>query len=1106
MLYLRTTINNTLRNIDTFGDESILLDYSFAEIQDITSKNSSFTKGFSLPGSKENNDIFQHYYDVNASMTDYDIRNVFECEILQDGYEIIKGYIRLENVSILNKEITYNVTFYSNVGLLTSNIGDKVLRDLNYDSLDHPYDVDVVVRSIFDPDFSGGTEGYEDGRLTYMLAQYGYEYDDNKDIITGSTPIIDFRSGLEPGYFDFIGTPLRFYYLKPAIQLKFIYDKIFEEAGFKIKSDFFDTAYFKRFYLPLSFNTDSLFLNQALRPEYHFTQDATTGGTFSASTVSWREVGSGFPTSFQRVLQQPVISNNIDAQQFSTSAFVVPQVGNYEIKLTVEAFSTEVVPSPTIDVRSLVFIQLHQIEQGGPDGLTGTTIFGTSLRIPPTQSFLQTFVFNVFLDPSFTYAVDINPNGSAFPAELTFCELQILNGPRNILGDVKLAQELPETEEKQLDFITTVNRRFNLVVVPDVDDDKTFIVEPIVDYLNTGEIYDWSSILDYDSNISILPTTSVINGTLFYNCQDDEDFGNVEFKKSNNIIYGTRFKQLNLDYKSETTEFNGQASHPVDDVLDNVNTPNITIPIYYITREENNEGVVELFYNARKTKPRFVFRGLNLPADNVGIFRNPSGLTSNNSFFIEENVIDIFPQFNRFGTYPFGLSGFTHAVNFNKTHRFNQLEFDFSCYEDLYDVYYSDYIDDLTDPDNRVLIASFYLLPEFIAQLKGNERIFINGSFYRINKISGYDVSKPSLTKVELLKVTGQYQPHRIRYYKLQNCNDPTDLLYSNTDLNFTLWAYVNKRVSLSGECYTIFNDTYDESYDYQKLTIPFQPNSFVPQFFDDCSCLTSTRELQIYRDKNCAVVGPTPSPLPIEQYYYYILNLCAGGAQILARSTVFYTLGQVVRTNNGGSTCYFVFDYALNVNSNDIIDTYDTCELCEEDIPTPSPTRTPTPTPTPSGVGCVCREYLIENFNSFEISISYLECDGTPITAVIAPFSFFVDCACEDSFEFVPNTDVIDQGECIESSPLVTPTPTRTPTGTPTPTPSTCECYTYSITNFDDEGFGSYYANICAEGCEEAPIEYLIGPSQSIEICGCNNTVTSGSISVVVTKGGCCS
>lgn len=1094
MLYLRTTINGQYRYLDLFDDESIPMEYSYAEIQDITSKNSTYTKSFSLPGSKDNNDIFQHYYDINSSMTDYDIRSVFEAELLEDGFSIMRGYLRLENVSVLNKNVTYNVTFYSNVGLLTSNIGDKVLRDIDFSSLDHPYDQETIIRSMYDPDFSGGTQPYEDGRVTYMLAQYGYEYDSDKNIITNSTPIIDFRSGQVPGYFDFIGTPMRFYYMKPAVQVKWMYEQIFQEAGFTIQSDFFNTAYFKRFYLPLTFNTDSLYLNQAVRPEFHFLQDHTTDYNFQSQGISWTDIGVPGTTAMERVVQLPELANNINAHQYSNNTFIVQQAGNYIIQLSLQGFNLETQPDPFIDRDAVFEIFFHQIELGGPNGTSGSTLFTRIVNVRVGQAFNETYVFNVFLDPNYHYSIDVDVNASpAAPGELTYAEMNILDGPRTIVGDVKLEKELPDTEEKQMDWISTINRRFNLVVVPNPDDDKVFIIEPIIDYLNKGDVLDWSDRLDHNSNLTITPTTSVVNGTLFFNAQSDEDFGNVEFTKSRNVIYGTRYKQLNLDYKSTTTEFNGQVSQPVDDILQNVNTPNITIPIYYITREENNEGQVELFYNARKTKPRIVFRGLNIPANNVGKYNNPSGLTANNSFYIEDQKIDIFPMYNRFTTYPWGLTGFTHAVNYNKNHRFQQREYDFSCYEDLYDVYYDDYITDLSNSDNRVVIGSFWLHPEEISQLRGNERIFLNGNYYRINKINGYDLTKRSLTEVELIKITGDYEPHRTKYYKLQNCFDIDDVKYVNTDLNFTWWAYIGKKVKIEGQgCYEVLPDTFDESKIYEQITIPFQDGSLLPELYEDCLCVGPIDELYVYQELNCSTLEPN-NPTGITQYYYYILENCVQPQQILARSTTYYSIGDVVRTSTGGNTCYFVFDYTYTNTTNDIISTYVDCETCAADVPTPTPSPSLQVTPTPSPSPCGCDEFEAQNEYPTTGYVDYTDCYGVSQRAYISPFGNFIDCGCAGSITASVGVYVNILGGCLEPTPTPSITPSTTPglSPTPTPTPSTTPitCFEWQVENENPYLVAVNYT----ECCTGDPEVISIGAFQTIDLC--SQTEPTGSV-----------
>ena len=86
---------------------------------------------------------------------------------------------------------------------------------------------------------------------------------------------------------------------------------------------------------------------------------------------------------------------------------------------------------------------------------------------------------------------------------------------------------------------------------------------------------------------------------------------------------------------------------------------------------------------------------------------------------------------------------------------------------------------------------------------------------------------------------------------------------------------------------------------------------------------------------------------------------------------------------------------------------------------------------------------------------------------------------------------------------PPASPSPTRTPTLTPTAT--SCECYNYTITNTDDESVLTYQAILCIDGCLSLPATYNINPSQSLEICACNNSVSTTDVGVIITKGGCC-
>jgi hypothetical protein len=1130
MLYLRCEIDGVKRYIDLFPDEDVFADYSFAEIQDITAKNSPYSKSFNIPGSKNNNDIFQHFYNFNIALTDYDIRNAFEASFELDGYEILTGYIRLQNANITVTEVEYNVTFYSQVGLLSSNIGDKVLADLNFSGLSYPYTISSVTSTLYDQDFQS-TQTELGTELIYMLANYGYDYDDDLNIISGSTPIIDYRSGTVPGYFDYIGSPLRYYYLKPAVQTKWIYEKIFSEAGYSINSDFFNTAYFKRFFLPFTFSSDSLYLNQSLSPQFHWINDQRITNNIITSAITWTNTNPSFTTNFERVLQLPEIINNINGHAYSNYTFVVPSDGNYTIRVTFAGFNPERYDPPYSDsFTSSVSLLLHQIEQGGHDGTTGTTVFYSGeVIVPADQAWLRSYTFNAYLASNYDYAFDVKLDTGVIPGILNYAELEILDGPRYVIGNVDLSRELPPTEEKQIDFITGINKRFNLVVVPEPGEKNVLRVEPIVNFIGKGDVLDWSKKIDYNSTINISPTTSVINGTLYYSGEKDEDYGNTEFNKTTNNIYGTQYVQLNTDYKSETTVFNDGFTNAVDDILQNINSPNITIPIYYITREENNEGTPELYYNSRKTIPRIVFRGLNLPAFNVGFFTT-TGTTFTNSFYLEQNVIDMFPVFNRFTTYPFGLTGFTHAVNFNKRQRFNRFEYDFSCYEDLYDIYYEDYIQDLTNPDNRILVGMFYLLPEEIAALKGNERIFISGNYYRINKIANFNLTRPALVEVELIKLTKELEPHRTRYFKLVGCANPFDIKYGNTDLNYTLWAYVGKKINIGGTCYTILRDDYRDNVTYERFTTTFQSGSFLPLFFNDCGCTQPINSVQVYDELSCSVPQPTPIIPTGSTYVYYVLEKCNEPQGFLGRSTTYYPVGTVVRLNNG--ICYVIVNYTTIVNTNDIIIDYVDCEACAADIPTPTPTRTQTPTPTPTPPPCDCLEYTFYNANDYTSTVEFIDCYGSTQIRSIGYGQYYIECVCDGTVILGDGVEVISVTECtpipsltpsitptktptktptatptktITPTPTKTPglspslTPTKTPTPTPTPSPGPCVCTQYIVQNEETFSTTVYYTD-----CYGVPRTILLGPFTGTELCACDGSVFSETDITITELGGC--
>jgi hypothetical protein len=1073
MLQIRVIINGVQKYLDLFENEDIRISSSIAEIQDITKKNSTFSQDFNLPGSKNNNIIFENYYDVNSVSDNFNVREKIEAELIYDGYEIMRGYIRLNQVSKNNTQILYNVNFYNQVGDLAANLGDKFMRELNLSGLSHPFNANTIAgEGLVDFDLANSNyDNYTQKGTTYWnLTNKGYQYllstggTETNQINEQQTPLLEFAPVLQPGAsFSYVDNPVRYYYYTPNIKVKKLYQEIVEQAGYELQSNFMDTAYFNRFYLPLKFS-DGMFPLQSFTPQYAFSAStpAYSARTFffcqnEICSVSTPGVGG---TDFLLPPETDYI-DNISADTNNGVSFHLSNPGQYQFRATFNAVNISGASN------SIIIYLIRQFQT--PTSVSGFSMDNAAITIPPGTTG-ETITFDFYIDtynqaPNLTNFFSLNLTFSKANSATNYIDnldFKIINNeysPRYTEGDFDYNLEFPEGRFTQVDFITNINKLFNLIVVPNPEEPNKLVVEPIIDYFGTGATINWNNKIDYNSTITISPVNNYVEGELGMNLVEDKDVASQNFKNLQGRNFGLQNVQLGQDFKNRKIDINTIFASEVDYTLD---VPGIqffpTLASHFIIENKDDEGRTLQFFRPFVVAPQLMYRGLNIPSYLLGQFNN-TGAT-----FLAWNIetsggtienIQMWPNNNRYNTYPFGVSSFTHSANFQKTDVYDTREEDLTCYEDLYDIYYSDYIDDLTSEENRLMNASVYLTPFEITRLNFTEKIFIKGAFWRLNKID-YSLLKPGLAKCQFVKITKDYRPHRVRYYELNPCSSGSTL-YTNTDFNATIYAYVGKFIKLDdGKCYEIQNSIFNTGNTYARVNNFYYfsksglDKDYTPVIFNSCAqCnnastgttfVLSSNMSDVYNELQCGVPTPEPSPSPTT-------------------------------------------------------------------TPTITPTRTPTPTPTFS---CDCREYEIFADLGDSVDGSYTSCGGITININIPQGDSIQVCACEGSVS-APNGTITDLGSCFGITPTPTKTPTKTPTLTPTktptqtPTPTPCECYNYTITNDDFEGQGSYEAILCADGCESIPIVYVIGHSQSIEICACNDSVSAVSGTLVITKGACC-
>ena len=951
----------------------------------------------------------------------------------------------------------------------------------------------------------------------------------------------------------------------PCIQVKELYKQIIEQNGYDLQSNFMDSSYFEKYYLPQSF-FDTTYPGQAIPPQYGFSST-----TVPNSGITWTEFSSGNQVICQRLFHQDIYVDNMSGTTTTLGSVYLDAEGVYRCRVKFRARNDE--GPGSIDFSCTMRLFVHAIRGTNSNGITGDTVSLNDLQpnisnmiftLPPLGIGEYTIEFVI---PTQNYvgkyfALDAQIFGAG-DWTWEYFDFEIYDGPRIISGPgFDYSKEFPCCEIKQIDFISSINKTFNMVCVPSVDDPRTLIVEPMVDFIGKGDIIDWTQKIDRDSVITIKPTISIINGVLQYEPVNDKDFGNDEFVKQQNRRFGERFQQLKTDYKDQTTSFKSIFTNVVDYTLNNSNNPNpnITLPYFHITISKDDGGIPTYQFKPFKTIPRLYYRGVMLPATNLGANTLPSGSTVLNTWYVENNEIDMFPVNNRFTTYPYAYNGYSHYTNFNGVDIFDTTELDFTNYPDLYDVYYKTYIDDLTSEENRILSCKVYLTPEEVQSIQFNEKIFIDGNYYRINRLQ-YSITEAGMADAELIKITQEYPGHPIMYLRLDDCSGESAPIFTNTDLNASLIAYINKNIKYNGGCWTIGLWEYHEGDEYTYIPVPdWQNDSYLPELYDDCECTILMKKTEVIQEPGPTPIPspsptptptatapfptPTPTPSSVPEYYYYIVEKCNEQVQLIVYTTGILTPGDVISVPTYDlefpEGCYFVVSETNIVGTRPVLASYISCESCSGTLyPTPTPTltatvgttltptptrtatptltktptptqtitstatRTPTPTPTttPSCSGCIYAS--VENTGILTGRFTYIDCNTLTEVSYNLPgqTGSYPFCACEGSItvQYPASMSVIELGSCPETP---TPTPTRTPT--PTPSPEYIGCYSYEIYNSSLEAQAIVQYEPC-EFCGEGQLEIIVAPGETIYLCACDGSVSFSEGGGSIIKGAEC-
>ena len=778
---------------------------------------SSYSQTFRIPGQGSNVAFFEDVYSVNGSS--FDAGKAADAWILSDGFLFSVGNLILKSVVRNEKyaRIEYEVLFLGDITSFSASVGDDYMNQIDTSEINHPLTYANVTGSWGAT--GGATGGLKNGNVLYPLCEWGYTYDGN-NFPTLNTVSVGYAKGSTGAYgSSFTSGPsgaLLLAQFKPATRIKWIWDKIFEDADFSYSSEFLNSDMFDNIYMI----SDSV-----ERPAQPDNQPVgicnVTARSFKVPrTGSFFTQGGKVTVPYNNKVVD--LDNVFNATTFTFRALIT---GDYVFKIAGRASFNDRDPNASVGSTSFLVNILRN----------GTSIFTSSIyttQVPRSNksNFPYAVAPNITRTVSLTQGdlVTVQVEQLAFStdyANYTDWTFQCIDSPEEVI----VSSYFPgEGSLRKIDFIKGITKAFNLVWEPDTDSQRKFIIEPWIDWIQGGKKKDWTEYLDGSKDLIQTPVFLDQPRILKFTGENDLDVQNELFQSQYKVSW--LYRQFNSGIniiKGETETKVPFAGTPLESIPANgTQYPNWIVPTMAKLQpgEPGQPNAGRLI--PTRPRPRLVFyNGKVSTPVNWYLMNNNLGTSST-----LQNKYPLVSEFFQLG----GLqaTGGNVITPPNNNDLFN-LSLDFQVKPplwssavtlpsltpsqilqtpDLYTTYWDEFVNWIYDPYNRKVTAYFRLDAKQIQELKFNDKIWVKDCWYFVDKIYDYPVGEIANVKVDLIKC-------------------PTPAIPKTTIAATGATSGVCKSVSL---CYTALLTESAVSYTYVDCNSNLQSVSLVPM-----SCAT---------------------------------------------------------------------------------------------------------------------------------------------------------------------------------------------------------------------------------------------------------------------------
>jgi hypothetical protein len=683
--------------LDLFENESISQNWQYTDLNNFQALG-AFSREFRVPVTDRNQLALGALFDVNYSGG---VNNYFHyklpAEIRVDTLPIAKGYVRVRKIYQQQGKLNeIELAFYAETPDLYKSIGEKKLAALtDLPNLNEIVKYDNVTNTV-------------DERLWFLMDRgqlWSEQGQQNTRRIFDST------------------TPLFATDLTPAVRWDYLLQQIFDDAGFELEAGSLMTI-LAGYYMPwinkAYLDTDDLGSQYAFR-------------SYNATSVTLPSTSGQISAFYTYDSLTEAFDNNANFDP-ATGTYTTPGGGLFTFHFTFNLQTTAYVGAAT-HTRILIYFTINGTDFYIEDYFyqNGLTVdFNYGLNLTSSTTFQLKFRTELgYYDPIDNGWI-VAGNGTvtllAGSGDLGSSLIELI-GTQFKYGSTFI-YNLNAPDMRQIDFVNDVIKMHNCVIVPDRINPNKISIVPYNSYIGSGDDKDWNAKLDISKDITIYSTVELQKNKTTFTYTAGEDYLSKIYK-DNGRIYG--------DYKAE-----GYTVNP-DTAVSSFTTGDNTVQL--ITRSmpcgiiPGTDVAVPQFFD---DKNQFVVPGprcgFNINAIGIQLFDDSVG--------VEAAVLYAVPTLSHYSD-PFpSLDDF----DLNWAPEVPPSQINANPYNNLFNLYWRNAMNELYSPDARIMEAYFALDLSDILTFKFNDIIFVNGAQWRILEVTDYKVGNFESTRVKLMK------------------------------------------------------------------------------------------------------------------------------------------------------------------------------------------------------------------------------------------------------------------------------------------------------------------------------------------------------------------